>query len=258
MRLTGEITCRLSENGIKPGILYCNEPEAYRLSEWSLGAAWATALFTVVLAIMAWRAWRTSQSALKATLDQLQITQDLAKEDRKERASMASRENLAKHLTAWSAVRHSFDAARSAYLRSNTSELSRSAKAEFRNCLQEVEATGMVWRMLHADQKSQLEGGRQWSQLIVKAAQLEVIGEGESGDSAAARRGAILSSMGRMLELFQLWETDEETRPETSRKISEEKNRFKDQNETLRSRREALRSLEEANARMAEYLKSNP
>lgn len=240
MRITGEITCRLSENGVKPGVLYCNEPEAYRLSEWTLGAAWATAIFTLVLAIMAWRAWRTSQAALKAALDQLQTTEDLAKEDRKERASMASRESLAKHLTAWSAVRHSFDAACNAYLRSSTSEHLRRTKAELRNCLQEAEATGMVWRMLHSDQKSHLEGAKQWSQLISKSVRLEATGQGGPNVSAGARRGAIISSLGRMLDLFQLWETDEETRPETSRKIAEEKNRLNDENETLRTWREAV------------------
>ncbi|MDD0858285.1 hypothetical protein NHF46_11875 [Arthrobacter alpinus] len=83
------------------------------------------------------------ETTYKATLAQLQSATDLASAERKDRAAMVAREALAKHLTAWSAVR-------SAILR---------ADEDLHDFVQSADATGIVWRMLHADQKSQLFKG---------------------------------------------------------------------------------------------------
>lgn len=86
MRTMGEITCQLSENAIKPGLLYCSEPEAYRFEEWSLGYGWVTAIGTVALAIFAIAAWMTSRHTLRMMREQIDeqrtATENAIKADR--------------------------------------------------------------------------------------------------------------------------------------------------------------------------------
>ncbi len=86
MRIMGEITCRLSENAIKPGILYCNEPEAYRLAEWTASGSVITAVATIILAVFAIAAWRSSVRNLKDmerhNQQSIEASQDIALESR--------------------------------------------------------------------------------------------------------------------------------------------------------------------------------
>ncbi|WP_434619692.1 hypothetical protein [Arthrobacter sp. A5] len=65
MRILGEITCQLSDNGVKSGILYCNEPEAYRLAEWTAAGSTLTAIATIALVVAAIWAGRTALNTLK-------------------------------------------------------------------------------------------------------------------------------------------------------------------------------------------------
>lgn len=49
----GEITCRIPSNGIKLEILYCAEPQGYRLDIWAAGSNLATAVITGLLFLVA-------------------------------------------------------------------------------------------------------------------------------------------------------------------------------------------------------------
>lgn len=49
----GEIACRIPSNGVKPEILYCTEPEGYKLDHWNATSSAIIALFTVILCLVA-------------------------------------------------------------------------------------------------------------------------------------------------------------------------------------------------------------
>lgn len=251
MMPTDSLTCEVTPDSIEPTMLSCSMPPLEWLDLWTMFGAWATVGSTLLLAYFAWKAWSTSRAALQAmeeqlaamkrqeetsygaALAQMKTTTDLAAEDRRDRAAMATRGALANHLTAWSGVR--------AAILNPDLDLPAS--------VQSAEASGIVWRMLHADSKAQLAGGLEWSKLIAKAAILESDRSGWH-DSSTERRRAIITDLDHMIELFQLWETDGNNRPDTSTKIATENFRFKNGNETLIKRRESLERLEAAKAQM--------
>lgn len=96
MKYMGEITCKLAADAIKPTILYCNEPEAFRLDEWTLGAGWVTAVGTVALAVFAIAAWIVSRRTIKMMREQIDdqktATVNVIKADRQ--LAMDSRQEL--------------------------------------------------------------------------------------------------------------------------------------------------------------------
>lgn len=51
----GEITCRIPSNGIKSEILYCTEPEGYKLDQWTVSIDLVVAVLTVLLFVVAYR-----------------------------------------------------------------------------------------------------------------------------------------------------------------------------------------------------------
>jgi hypothetical protein len=90
----GEITCRIPSNGIKPEILYCTEPEGYKLDQWTVSIELIVAAVTVLLFIVAYRTLRQMKDDSDRQWNSMQT--QLAAQDRNTQETIAANSTLAR------------------------------------------------------------------------------------------------------------------------------------------------------------------